>query len=484
MHLLQKQNSMLERVKIRGRDLQPYHEWVDADTFRDLERLATRLEGLKVGHVNATSRGGGVAEILMSLVPLMNGLGVKTDWYCIAPNHDFFKVTKNIHNSLQGGSWQFDSRTHETFLTQNRRIAAEIQELDVDLWVVHDSQPCPIKVGIHPFRQAIWHCHIDTSTPNRAVWNYLYRYLQGYDRLMFCLPEYVNGSAPPDKVRFLRPAIDPLTVKNQHMPKPEAKEIIAGLSIDPERPLISQVARFDPWKDPLGVIDSYRMAKRQIPDLQLALVGVIEAQDDPEAEAILEQAEQYKGGDRDIHLFSDPDQVGHLEVNAFQTASDVVLQKSVREGFGLTVAEAMWKGTPVIGGNCGGIRIQIEDGKNGFLVNTPEECARRVVELIKDQDLRKRMGAAGQETVRRGYLIPRLLRDYLSLKGSSRISSTTRRAHSPGVSTRNPFLPSSICTRIPPQFPPTTGVSFHLASATVRPKPSLRDFCSTTSEAV
>jgi trehalose synthase len=388
---------------------------MDKESFEDLERLATRLRGLKVGHVNATSRGGGVAEILMSLVPLMNGLGVETDWYCIAPNPDFFQVTKNIHNSLQGGSWQFDSRTHEIFLLQNRRIAAEIQELDVDLWVVHDSQPCPIKAGMHPFRQGIWHCHIDTSTPNRAVWNYLYRYLQGYDRLVFCLPEYVNGSAPPEKVRFLRPAIDPLTVKNQHLLKTKAKEVLAGLCIDPQRPLISQVSRFDPWKDPLGVIDAYRMAKREIPDLQLALVGVIEAQDDPEAVTVLEQVEQYKRGDPDIHVFSDPEQVGHMEVNAFQTASDIVLQKSVREGFGLTVAEAMWKETPVIGGNCGGIRIQIQDGKNGFLVNTPQECGRRVEELIRDEPLRKRVAAAGRETVRQAYLIPRLLRDYLAL---------------------------------------------------------------------
>ena len=345
----------------------------------------------------------------------MNGLGVKTDWYCIAPNGDFFQVTKNIHNSLQGGSWQFDSSTHETFLKQNRRMATEIQQLDVDLWVVHDPQPCPIRVGVHPFRQSIWHCHIDTSTPNRAVWNYLYRYLQGYDRLVFCLPAYVNGSAPPEKVRFLRPAIDPLTIKNQDLPISRAKEILAGLGIDPERSLISQVARFDPWKDPLGVIDAYRMAKREIPDLQLALVGVIEAQDDPEAEAILERVKRHREGDPDVHLFSDPEQVGHLEVNAFQTASDVVLQKSLREGFGLTVAEAMWKETPVIGGNCGGIRVQIDDGKNGYLVNSPGECARRIVELIENQDLRERIGTAGKETVRQNYLIPRLLRDYLAL---------------------------------------------------------------------
>lgn len=406
---------MLQKVDTTPRDLEPHREWVDQETLRDLGRLAARLEGLKVGHVNATARGGGVAEILRSLVPLMKGLGVETEWYCIQGNGDFFRVTKNIHNSLQGGTWQFDSRAHETFLAYNRQIATEIQALDVDVWIIHDPQPCPIRVGVHPFRQAIWHCHIDTSTPNRAVWNYLYRYVQGYERLVFCLPEYVNGSTPPDSVRCIRPAIDPVTVKNQQLPSSRANEILAGLGIDPEPPLISQVSRFDPWKDPLGVIDAYRMAKREIPDLQLALVGVIEAQDDPEAYSVLEQVKRHGGEDPDIHIFSDPEQVGHREVNAFQTASDVVLQKSVREGFGLTVAEAMWKGTPVIGGDCGGIRVQIEDGRNGFLVNSPEECARRIVALLGDEAMRKQIGFAGKESVRRDYLIPRLLRDYLSL---------------------------------------------------------------------
>jgi trehalose synthase len=406
---------MLQKVRTDPRDPRLYREWVDGETLAELERLADRLAGLKVGHINATARGGGVAEILSSLVPLMSGLGLKTDWYCLAPNGDFFQVTKNIHNSLQGGRWQFNAKTHETFLLQNRQIEAEIQGLDLDVWIVHDPQPCPIRVGIHPFRQAIWHCHIDTSTPNRAVWNYLFRYLQGYDRLVFCLPEYVNGSAPPEKVRFVRPAIDPLTIKNQHLPMSQAKAILARLGIDPELPLISQVARFDPWKDPLGVIDAYRTAKHEIPNLQLALVGVIEAQDDPEAQVVLEQVQQYRKDDPDVHLFADPEQVGHLEVNAFQTASHVVLQKSVREGFGLTIAEAMWKGTPVIGGNCGGIRVQIQDGKNGFLVDSPQECAQRILELLRDQQLRKDIGAAAKETVRRKYLIPRLLKDYLSI---------------------------------------------------------------------
>ena len=408
---------MLQEVTTSHGDLQPYTDLLSEETRVDLERVAMRLQGLKVAHLNATSMGGGVAEILQSLVPLMNGLKVETKWYCINPDagQDFFQVTKNIHNSLQGGNWQFDGRAHDVFLGRNRRIAQELEALDVDLWIVHDPQPCPVSAGMHPFRQAIWHCHIDSSTPNRTVWNYFQRYLTGYDRLVFCLPQYVNGSVPRERVRFIRPAIDPLTTKNQVMPIDEAKQILAGLGIDPARPLMTQVARFDPWKDPLGVIDAYRLAKQDIPSLQLALVGVMAAQDDPEAAGILAQVQRYTGADPDIHLFSDPHFVGQREVNAFQMASDVVLQKSLREGFGLTVTEAMWKGKPVIGGNCGGIRAQITDGDNGFLVETPKECAQRVVELIQHPEKNERIGTAAKESVRTHYLMPRMLKDYLTL---------------------------------------------------------------------
>ena len=406
---------MLQQVETLQINLENYYPLLDEETISDLERLANRLCGLRVAHLNATPIGGGVAEILRSLVPLMTGLGVPTDWYCITANAEFFQVTKNIHNSLQGGNWQFDGNAHKVFLGQNRSFAQELEALDIDLWIVHDPQPCPVGAGMRPFRQAIWHCHIDSSTPNRAVWNYLQRYITGYDRLVFCLPEYVNGTVPKDRIRYVRPAIDPLTPKNLALPLSEAKDILAGLGIDPTRPLMTQVARFDPWKDPLGVIESYRLAKKQFPSLQLALVGVIEAQDDLEAQVVFEQVQRHAGADLDIHLFSDPKQVQEREVNAFQTASSVVLQKSLREGFGLTVTEAMWKGSAVIGGNCGGIRVQIEDGHNGFLVNTPEECAARVIRLIRENGIRTQMGKAAKESVRKQYLIPRLLRDYLQL---------------------------------------------------------------------
>jgi len=224
---------VLQQVETLQINLENYYPLLDEETISDLERLANRLSGLRVAHLNATPVGGGVAEILRSLVPLMNGLGVPTDWYCIRANAEFFQVTKNIHNSLQGGNWQFDGNAHKVFLGRNRIIAQELEALDIDLWIVHDPQPCPVGAGMRPFRQAIWHCHIDSSTPNRAVWNYLQRYITGYDRLVFCLPEYVNGTVPKERIRFVRPAIDPLTPKNLPLPLPEAKEILAGLGIDP-----------------------------------------------------------------------------------------------------------------------------------------------------------------------------------------------------------------------------------------------------------
>ncbi len=407
--------SVIEQVHIGEADLQPYYGLLDQESAMELERLARRLSGLKVAHLNATSMGGGVAEILRSLVPMMNAMGIDTKWFYITGDPEFFQVTKHIHNSLQGGAWQFDGRAHDVFLCTNRRIAEVLGALDVDLWIVHDPQPCPVSAGMRAFRQAIWHCHIDSSSPNRAVWNYFQRYLSGYDRLVFCLPEYVNGSVPREQVRFVRPAIDPLTVKNRPLTLEKAKATLSSLGLAPDRPLVTQVARFDPWKDPLGVIDAYRLAKQHIPRLQLALVGVIEAQDDPEAPAILAQVKRHAGADPDIHLFSDPQQVGQHEVNAFQTASSVVLQKSLREGFGLTVAEAMWKGNAVIGGDCGGIRIQIKNGVNGFLAASPQECANRIVQLLQDPTLKEHVGRSARESTRTQFLITRFLTDYLQL---------------------------------------------------------------------
>ena len=406
---------VLKEVPTQVKSLEPYLPLIDEETLRDLERLSLRLHGLRIGHLNATSEGGGVAELLKSLNPLANGLGIESKWYCLGPSPAFFQVTKNIHNSLQGGEWRFDVRAHQIFMNHMRRIAKEMETLDLDLAIIHDPQLCLLIETLPWFHRAIWHCHIDTSTPNQSVWDYFYPYLQHYDRVVFCLPDYVNGSLPRNRVTFIQPAIDPLNSKNRPLSISNAKEILSRLGIDTDRPLITQVSRFDPWKDPQGVIEAYRIAKREIPTLQLALVGVLAAQDDPEALVVFHQVEQYRGGDPDIHLFADPFQVGDREVNAFQTASEIVLQKSLREGFGLTVAEAMWKSTPVIGGNCGGIRVQIKDGTNGYLVNTVTECAERIIALLNDPSARSRMGNKARESVGKHFLMPRFLRDYLQL---------------------------------------------------------------------
>ncbi|HIK58858.1 MAG: glycosyltransferase [Verrucomicrobiales bacterium] len=413
--VLQDKSSLLRKVEVFPLDIRKYHSFTDERVFRNIEQTSTRLKGLKVGHLTPTPMMNGVGEILQSLVPLMNNLGVISDWYTIAPEKNIVQLTQNIYNSLQGGKWRFDSRSHSIFLEHNKRIAEEIELLDIDCWIIHDPQPCLVSAGINIFRNAIWHCHLDTSTPNKTVWNYLNRYLKEYDRLVFSLQDYMTCSIPPEKVRFIQPAIDPLNPKNQHLPVDKAKSVLSRLGIDPGRPLISQIARFDLWKDPIGVVEAYYLAKQQVIGLQLALVGTLTEQDDPEAAGVYKQVIEYCGEDPDIHLFINPDQIKDLEINAFQTASEIIIQKSIREGFGLTVAEALWKGTAVIGGNCGGIRTQIEDGVNGYLVNTPKECATRIIELIQDEALRNQLGTEGKKVVRRHHLIPRLLRDYLAL---------------------------------------------------------------------
>ncbi len=236
-----------------------------------------------------------------------------------------------------------------------------------------------------------------------------------YRKIVVSMPEYSRESSDSARVLIFPPAIDPLLTKNVPLPSHRARELLAGLGIDPTRPLVSQVSRFDRWKDPWGVVDAYRLAKGEIPGLQLALVGAMTAKDDSDALEVLTSVQRYADGDPDIHLFSNPLVIGGLKVNAFQSGSDVIVQKSIREGFGLTVAEAMWKRTPVVGGDCGGIRLQICDGENGFLAADASSCARRILTLLQDRVLARRMGDAGRELVRRNYVLPRLLGDYLEL---------------------------------------------------------------------
>ena len=407
--------------------LDAYRPYMDSEMADELSSVAAELRGLRVAHLNATAIGGGVAEILQSMVPLFNALGIVTERIVINPTEaEFFQVTKKIHNLLQGAEGSLSDRELEVYYDNLRQVAKAMRrdELSADVWFMHDPQLLPLAGMLQQGRSCnsgtwLWICHIDLTHPNQSAIDSLLPMLQDYHHLIFSLQQYVPVRQVADKPVYIAPpAIDPLAEKNNPVDQREAWDIVASMGIDRNRPLITQVSRFDLWKDPWGVIDAFRLARESMPEIQLALLGLSQATDDPEAGEILNSVLAHADGDPDIHLFHDPDSLpvaNDLAVNAFQMASSVLVQKSTREGFGLTVTEGMWKGKPMIGGNAGGIRIQIDDGANGYLVSSPEECARRIVTLLQDNALASYIGAAGRASVRRRFLLPRLALDYLKV---------------------------------------------------------------------
>lgn len=406
---------MLLPVETPPRGLGDYASLLDPAVVAEIQALADSLRGLRVVHINATPTGGGVAEILHSLIPLSRDVGLDAAWYVLPPDDAFFQVTKRFHNWLQGQPGRLLPRHRDVYERYLERVAASMRHLAADVWVVHDPQPLPLVAMVPLGGTTIWRCHIDCSAPNARVRDYLLPWVRQYDLTVFSMREYVLAGLDPAGARVVHPAIDPLTPKNVPLPFDEARAILAGLGIDPFRPLVTQVSRFDPWKNPWEVIDAYRLAKRQVPELQLALVGVFSARDDPEGPRVYRSVRHHAGADPDIHLFKDPLQVGSREVNAFQSGSDLVLQRSVREGFGLTVTEAMWKARPVVATPVGGITVQIEDGQDGFLVRGAEGCAEVVVNLLRQPDRAHAVGQAAHATVARRFLLPRLLADDLRL---------------------------------------------------------------------
>lgn len=409
---------MLPLVKTSTQKLEKYKGLISEKLFKEIKEISKDLKGLEVFHVNSTPRGGGVAEILKSLVPLMKGVGIKAEWYTIPPRNNFFKITKSMHNALQGKKYKFPFSARKKYMLQMARTAELMQDMKPDIWVIHDPQPIGVIMFLPDFPSSISRVHIDLTSPNREVWKFVAGFLESYDKLVVSSREFIKPETKEKTVIF-QPAIDVLSPKNQPLPLKGAKEILRSFGINPDKPLISQVSRFDPWKDPLGIIEIFRLAKKKIPDLQLALVGLFLARDDPEAERVYQKAKKKAGKDPDIFLFAKREILGslkvHVFVNAIQVASDVILQKSVREGFGMTVAEAMWKRKPVIGGKVGGIKLQIENGKNGFLVSNSKEASLRVVQLINNPELGKKLGKEAKKTVEEKFSMPRLLRDYLKL---------------------------------------------------------------------
>jgi trehalose synthase len=400
-------------VALTERHLERYTPVVGGSVIAELRSLARPVRGLRVRHVNATSYGGGVAEILHNLAPLMNDVGLDCAWSVLDADGAFFDVTKRVHNALQGMPLDLDDTQKRLFIDTQTANARELQ--DADVTIAHDPQAVALRsLAPERARAWAWRCHIDLTTAYQPVWSYLRPLVAGYEAAIFTLPDYVQRDLDGPRLVFSAPSIDPLSTKNADLPASEVREIVGRFDIDLERPLLVQVSRFDPWKDPAGVIDAYRIVKRAIPEVQLALVGSM-ADDDPEGQVLLQRTLAHAAGDRDVRILTNLDGVKDREVNAFQRAATVVLQKSLREGFGLVVAEALWKGIPVVGGAVGGIPLQIIDGETGFLVRDVAECAERTLRLLREPALRARMGEAGREHVRRNFLITRDLRDHLQL---------------------------------------------------------------------
>jgi trehalose synthase len=368
-------------------------------------------------HVSSTFYGGGVAELLTPLTLMMNSMGIQTGWRMIQGTSPFFGCTKKLHNTLQGETlelMEWDKEIYEQVALEN---AVRLDVEDCDAVIIHDPQPLPL-VRHFPERKMpwVWQCHIDMSSPAPDVWAYLRQFVDEYDAAIFSLPEY--GKDLRIDQRFVMPAIDPFSAKNTELTDNEIADCLAHHRIPTDRPLVVQVSRFDRWKDPLGVIAAFRKAREHV-DCRLVLLGN-QALDDPEGEVILETI--HSSIDESIVVLSVDDPV---LVNALQRKATVILQKSVREGFGLTVTEAMWKGAAVVGGNVGGIRHQIKDGENGFLVNSIDEAADRIVRIVSDRRLRDRLGTKAKETVRKRFLISRLLEDWIDV-----LSECRRRAPS------------------------------------------------------
>ena len=409
---------MLGSVPTTPKSIEAYRPVIGDAATDEILRLGERLRGARVLHVNATAFGGGVAEILGTLIPLMNDVGLDADWQVIKGADEFFNVTKAMHNSLQGMYYDWTPAMRQIWLDYNK-LNADLFDESYDYVVIHDPQPAAIpafleeRTGARPGKW-VWRCHIDITDAQVQVWDLLRPHVERYDGAIFTLPDYGKDDLRHPQIFCVPPAIDPLSPKNAELPEDTVNAILERYGVDPKRPMVTQISRFDPWKDPLGVIDVYRAAKREVPDLQLVMVASM-ASDDPEGWDWYERTVRRAGEDFDIHILSNLNGVGNIEVNAFQRAARVVIQKSVREGFGLVVSEALWKGRPVVAGNVGGIPLQIINGKTGFLVNTSEECVEKLLFLLRRREEADRMGAMGVEYVRDNFLTTRYLRDYLNI---------------------------------------------------------------------
>jgi trehalose synthase len=394
-----------------------YQDLVPDHILEGLREQAKALAGTRILHVNATAYGGGVSELLRSSVPLLRDLGLTVDWQVIGGSEDFFRATKALHNALQGSSEGLSKSEQTAYLECTGENAPHLDGR-YDFIVVHDPQPAAL-LSMHGRGDAcwVWRCHIDTSEPNANAWRFLRPFLADFDAAVFTMPDFVPPDLPVARVRAIAPAIDPLSPKNLDIADRTASQILDWIGIESPGRLVTQVSRFDRWKDPFGVIAAYRLVREEIPDLQLALVGSM-ALDDPEGWGVHDQLSEHTENDPLIHIYTNLTGASNVEVNAFQRLSDVVVQKSIREGFGLVVSESLWKETPVVAGRAGGIPMQMPEGVGGLLVDSVEECATAMLKLLNDRGLSEQLGRSGRERVREHFLLPRLLMEELALLSS------------------------------------------------------------------
>ena len=411
---------MLERVPLLEKQVSDYAGVVGVDVIDRILRLAEPLRGMRVLHLNATAYGGGVAELLATHVPLMRSLGIDADWQVMQGSDQFFSVTKWVHNALQGADLDWTPQMQKVYLEKVLDNSL-LFDGSYDVVVVHDPQPAAIlsflrdRIGTTVLdTNWVWRCHIDLTDANPKVWDFFRPFVEQYDASVWTMPEFVPASLEMARVVQAPPCIDPLSVKNLELAMPFCQELARQYGVDVHRPIVCQVSRFDPWKDPVGVIEAFRIVREKVGDAQLVLAGSM-ATDDPEGFRVWEETEHARGGDKDIFLLSNLHQVGSVQINAFQRVANVVVQKSLREGFGLTVSEALWKGRPVVGGRAGGIKLQVRDGYDGYLVDSIEDCARRTIELLADPVGADALGAQGREHVRDNFLSTRELEDWLRL---------------------------------------------------------------------
>ena len=405
---------MLQKVAVGRWSLDAYEGIVPAPILAELREHARALKGARILQINATACGGGVSELLRSAVPLLRDLGLDVDWGVISGSPEFFGATKALHNGLQGADRPLSAADRAAYLDCARENAAALED-GYDFVIVHDPQPAAL-LSIHGKGNArwVWRCHIDTSEPHPETWAFLCPYLADFDAAVFTMPQFVPPDFPVQRVEVIAPAIDPLSPKNLELDLDTARQILDWIGVELPGRLVTQVSRFDAWKDPLGVLAAYRLVREEIGELQLALVGSM-ALDDPEGWEVYGQVADHAADDPLIHLYTNLTGVGNVEVNAFQRLSEVIVQKSIREGFGLVVSEALWKGTPVVAGRAGGIPLQMPGGVGGAMVDSVEECATAILSLLQDPSAAAQLGRSGRERVREHFLLPRLLMEELRL---------------------------------------------------------------------